>query len=144
MLCLLVAACSKESRTLGPEQPQTPPSGLGDPRAVFFEGNAYQVSQGGRYYGWYGCAGCHGDDARKPNDLAGDLGRHPRSFDRVYSLIANHPGATRYGDHIPVEQLWEITAYLRSLPDTKPELRRRQVLDQAGEPQGSSWRGPVR
>jgi mono/diheme cytochrome c family protein len=144
MLCLFLNACSKESRTLGPEQPRTPPNGLGDPRAAFFEGNAYQVSQGGRYFSWYGCGGCHGDDAQKPNNLAGDLEQHPRSFDNVYTLIAGHPGSIRYGDRIPVEQLWQITASVRSLPGTKPELRRRQDLDEAGEPQGSNWQGPVR
>jgi mono/diheme cytochrome c family protein len=144
MLWLLLVACSKESRTLGPEQPQTPPNGLGDPRVAFFEGNAYQVSQGGRYYSWYGCAGCHGDDAQKPDGIATDLEQHPRSFDKIYDLIADHPGAIHYGDRIPVEQLWQITAYLRSLPDTKPEMRRRQDLDQAGEPQGAIWSGPVR
>jgi mono/diheme cytochrome c family protein len=142
-LCL--CACGQESRTLGPEQPQTPPNGIGDPRAAFFEGNAYQVAQGGRYFSWYGCASCHGDDAQGPRDLPGRLQRHPLSFDRVYAAIAAHKGVpVDYSARIPTEQLWQITAYVRSLRDLKPDRRRRQDLDQAGEPQAAQWSGAVR
>lgn len=49
-----------------------------------------------------------------------------------------------YGARIPVEQIWQIAAYVRPLPGIKPELRRRQNLDEAGEPQGANWSGPVR
>jgi mono/diheme cytochrome c family protein len=141
----LIPACSKESRTLGPEQPQTAPNGVGDPRAVYFEGNAYQVSQGGRYFSWYGCSTCHSDGASGARDLSADLKRRRQTFDRTYAFITSHPGVpVRYGDRVPVEQLWQITAYVRSLAETKPELRRRQDLDEAGEPQGANWSGAVR
>lgn len=145
-LSLATTACTKESRTLGPEQPQTPPNGPADPRASYFENNDYQVSQGGRYFTWYGCGGCHGDNAAGALDLAGDQHRHPARFDQLYAAIAD--GHTRfgtdYGAKIPTEQLWQITAYVHELASLKPERRRRQDLDEAGEPQGNSWSGPVR
>jgi len=145
-LLLSSAACTKERRTLGPDQPQTPPNGPGDRRAQYFEANDYQVSQGSRYFTWYGCGTCHGDDATGALDLAGDQQRHPARFDQLYAAIAE--GHARfgadYGAKIPTEQLWQITAYVRELASLKPERRRRQDLDEAGEPQGNSWSGPVR
>lgn len=143
---LLIAACTKESRTLGPDQPQTPPNGPADPRAKYFESNDYQVSQGGRYFTWYGCGSCHGDSAKGPLDLAGDQQRQPASFDRLYAAIAQgHVRyGTDYGAKIPTAQLWQITAYVHELASLKPERRRRQDLDQAGEPQGATWPGAVR
>lgn len=140
-----LVACTKEGRTLGPEQPLTPPVGASDKRIGVFQNNLYQVSQGGRYFSWYGCAGCHGSTAPNSHDLAPDLAQHPRAFDAIYAMIADHPRVpVHYRDRIPTEQLWQITAYVRALPATKPELRRRQDLDEAGEPQGAQWAGPVR
>jgi len=144
-LAMLSAGCAKESRTLGPDQPQTPPNGPDDPRAAKYDGNVYQIGQGGRYFAWYGCGACHGLDAKGPVNLSGALWRHGRALDQVYDFIANrHPGNPRYGERIPTEQLWQITAYVRSLPDLPPERRRRQDMDQVGEPQGNTWSGPVR
>lgn len=138
--------CSEESRTLGPDLPQTPPEGAGDPRADRYEGNVYQVSQGGRYFTWYGCAGCHGSDAQGRLNLGDAQGAHGDSVDQTYAFIARgHPGKlATYGDRIPAEQIWQITAYVRSLPDLAPERRRRQDLDQIGEPQGRTWSGAVK
>jgi mono/diheme cytochrome c family protein len=144
-LLLATCACTKESRTLGPEQPQTPPAGASDPRSAYFEGNAFQISQGGRYFGWYGCAQCHNDHATGATDLPGRLQANPLTFARVYDAIAHHPGTSpQISKQIPVQQLWQIAAYVRSLPALEPELRRRQDLDMSGEPQGKNWSGPVR
>ncbi|MDB5688614.1 MAG: cytochrome c [Sphingomonas bacterium] len=130
---------------LGPDLPQTPPNGADDPRAAKYDGNAYQISQGGRYFAWYGCAGCHGSDAKGRLALADMQWRHGGALDEVYAFIARgHPGKlARYGDLIPPEQVWQLTAYVRSLPELAPERRRRQDLDQVGEPQGRTWSGPV-
>lgn len=141
----LLPACTRESRTVGPEQPQTPPNGNADPRITYFENNAYQTAQGGRYFTWYGCGTCHVEGAAGARDLALEMTRHPRGFATVYVAIAGHQNVpANYGARIPVEQLWQIAAYVRSLPGIKPELRRRQNLDEAGEPQGARWAGPVR
>jgi mono/diheme cytochrome c family protein len=139
------AGCSGESRTLGPDLPQTPPTGANDPRAAKYEDNVYQVSQGGRYFTWYGCGGCHGADATGPLALGDPLWVHGSDLHAVYAFIARgHSGKlARYGDLIPAEQLWQLTAYVRTLPDIAPERRRRQDLDLTGEPQGRTWPGPI-
>lgn len=141
---MLLAACSVEKRPAGPSQPQTAPNGSNDPRIAAFESNAYQLGQGGRYFSWYGCAACHSGDAQGVLDLADKKWAHGGAFDQVYRSIAAHPGlATLPGDSIPTEQLWQITAYVRSLSELDPAKRRRQDFDQAGEPQGGNWSGPV-
>lgn len=145
-LLLIVGGCSREVRSLSSDQPQTPPANAADPRAPRYEKNAYQISQGSRYFTWYGCTGCHGAGAEGVLNLANGQRRHGNDFDQVYGFIAHgHAGPlASYGDRVPVEQLWQMTAYVRSLPDTKPEVRRRQDLDQNAEPQASQWSGPMR
>jgi cytochrome c oxidase cbb3-type subunit 3 len=145
LVALSLSACSGEKRTLGSDLPQSAPTGPDDPRVAAYEQNAFQVSQGGRYFTWYGCSSCHGDSAKGMLDLSRAERRRSASFDQVYAMIAQHRRAGRdsYGSRIPVEQLWQITAYVRELPDTPPEKRRRQDIDQQGEPQGDNWAGPV-
>jgi cytochrome c oxidase cbb3-type subunit 3 len=145
-LVAMSAGCSKESRTLGPDLPQTPPAGAYDPRAAKYEGNVYQISQGGRYFKWFGCAGCHGSDAKGGLNLGDMQSAHGGDLEDVYVFIARgHPGDLGgYGDRIPAEQLWQLTAYVRSLPELTPERRRRQDLDQTGEAKGRSWSGVVK
>lgn len=141
---LLIGACSQEARDIGPAVPQTAPNGAADPRIPYYQGNLYQLSQGGRYFAWYGCAGCHAEGAPGGRNLADGQWRRGSTFDRVYGAIATGHGALRYGERIAPEQLWQITAYVRDLPLHTPEKRRRLSVDQVNEPQGRSWAGPVR
>jgi len=142
LFAMALSACSVEKRAVGPDQPSTPPGGPGDPRIALFQDNAFHISQGGRYFTWYGCGACHAQQAPGARNLA-DAASRAGSFDRLYDTIARRH-VPSFGDHIPVEQLWQITAYVRSLGTLDPANRRRQDLDQTGEPQGSSWQGPVR
>ena len=141
-----LGGCSKEARTLASDQPQTPPTGADDPRIPRYQDNAYQVSQGGRYFAWYGCGRCHGTDATGVRNLQDGLWRHGGTMDAVYAFIAaGHPGALpRYGAQIPVEQLWQISAYVRDLPAHTPAKNRRNDMDAKAEPQGAIWTGPLR
>lgn len=145
--CIVVAtaltACSVEKRAVGPDQPSTPPEGPGDARIALVDDNAYQLSQGGRYFSWYGCAACHAQSAPGRRDLTGARWRYGDRFDRLYRAIADDHSPP-YGARVPTEQLWQITAYVRSLATLDPAKRRRQDLDQRGEPRASNWTGPVR
>lgn len=141
---LALAGCSKEARSLDPSQPQTAPTGNADPRVERYQDNAYQISQGGRYFTWYGCGACHGSGATGVFNLGDGRWAHGGGFADVYRSIAQgHPGR-RYGELIPIETLWQITAYVRDLPKQPGEKRRRQDLDEAAEPQGRQWSGPRR
>jgi mono/diheme cytochrome c family protein len=142
---VLLCGCTAEKREIGPGQPQTAPASASDPRAPRYEANAYQVSQGGRLFAWYGCQSCHGDDATGVLDLADRRWRYGGGVDQVYASIAQGrpPGMPGYG-RAPSEQIWQLTAYVRQLEALPPSKRRRQDADQKGEPTGSGWSGPVR
>jgi cytochrome c oxidase cbb3-type subunit 3 len=132
-----LTACSSETRPVGAELPRTPPTGSDDPRIDQYKNNAYQISQGGRYYVWYGCATCHASGSGTAPDLASARWQRDDGFDAVYASIA-HAHAGRPGEYegrIPVEQLWQIAAYVRGLPTLAPEKRRRQDIDMFAEPQ---------
>jgi len=141
----MLAGCTREARLVASDQPQTPPTGPHDPRAERYEGNFYQVSQGGRYFSWYGCEACHGNSARPTLDLAGPGRRRTATLRDTYAAIATgHPAPiSRYADKIPVEQLWQISAFVQDLGKNDPSRNRRNSLDQRGEPQGDTWQGPV-
>jgi cytochrome c oxidase cbb3-type subunit 3 len=132
----MLAACSNEKRTVGADLPRTPPTGAGDQRIEHYQDNAFQISQGSRYYLWYGCGGCHASGSGAGPDLAKGRWRGGEAFNAVYASIA-HGHAHSPGDYeglIPVEQLWEITAYVRSLPSLDPQQHRRQDIDTYAEP----------
>lgn len=149
VLALLVlgvlAACNAEKRVTGPTQPQTAPNGAADPRIAMRQSRFEQISQGGRYFAWYGCGSCHAQGAPGIRELGDPHRRNVRGFDQVYRAIAGHPGVSPpYANRIPADQLWQLTAYVQSLTSLDPGRRRRQDLDQKGEATGETWSGPVR
>lgn len=138
-ILLALSACSNEQRILDADQPVTDLVGPGDARMGQFFGNAWQVAQGGRYFAWYGCTGCHGGATRGRLDL-GDPRRQGIPADRLYAAIAGHGPL---GARIQPEQRWQLTAYVAQLPALDPALRRRQDKDETGEGEAGTWAGPV-
>ncbi|MDE2403220.1 MAG: cytochrome c [Sphingomonadales bacterium] len=142
LIPFLLAGCSREARQLASDQPQTAPSGPADPRTARYAANFYQVSQGGRYFTWYGCGDCHGRLARGAANLANGS-RH--AVEALYTAIAaGQSGAhSDYAARVPAEQIWQMAAYLHDLSRHEPARNRRNALDQQGEPQGNRWQGPL-
>lgn len=140
--CALLAGCRQEARTVGPSMPQTPPAGDEDPRVSAYQGNLYQVSQGGRYFAWYGCSGCHTDQSPGVLNLPDSVWRHGSGFAQVYGSIADRHGKLDFRGRVPTEALWQLTAYVRDLPQHTPQKRHRLDVDQKGEAVGPSWSGP--
>jgi mono/diheme cytochrome c family protein len=141
----LVSACGREARD-DAMLARTGPEGADDPRIAYFDSNAYQVGQGGRYAAWYGCNSCHGQGAEGDMDLGDASWRHGGRYADIYRSIADRHSAAgqRFGERIPVQQLWQIAAYVHNLEGFGTERIRRQGLDQAGEPEGSRWSGALR
>ena len=141
----LLSACGREVRDdamlarTGPRDPE-------DPRIVYFDRNAYQIGQGGRYAVWYGCNTCHGQGAQGVLNLGDRDWRYGGGYPDIYRSIAERHRAEegRYGERVPVQQLWQLTAYVRNLASFGAERIRRQGLDQSAEPQGATWTGPLR
>jgi cytochrome c oxidase cbb3-type subunit 3 len=139
-LCL--SACQAEKRDMGPAAPTTPPTSVADPRIRQIESNNWQVSEGGRLFAWYGCQACHGEAAKGALDLADNQWHYGGEAPDVYrSIMQGRPGMPGFAA-IPADQLWQLTAYVRRLSDTRPSKRRRADADQASEPSGTSPAAP--
>jgi mono/diheme cytochrome c family protein len=144
LAAIVLCGCTQEARDIGASAPQTPPRSAEDPRVAYYQSNVYQVSQGGRYFSWYGCGACHAEGAPGFRNLSDGRWRSGGGFDRVYRPIAQRHGDLRFGARVPAEQLWQITAYVRDLPLHTPEKRRRLAIDQTSEAQANDWTGPIR
>lgn len=135
---LALAACNRETRQLkskpesGAEQvsltdlyPGAAPKPNKDRRAKEYEGNAYHIANGQRYYRWFNCNGCHanGGGSIGPALMDGDW-RYGGELDQIYSsIVQGRPnGMPSFRDKIPETQVWEIAAYVRTLTANADKL----------------------
>jgi len=134
---LALASCEREERKLqgGPEttpadvtltdlyagQNAPPPK---DPRASEYEGNAFHIAQGQRYFQWFNCSGCHanGGGGMGP-PLMDDQWRYGDSIEQIHAtIVQGRPnGMPSFREKIPDAQVWEIAAYVRSLSGNAPK-----------------------
>lgn len=133
VLSLLLAACESEQRDLRegpapraaaptddyrmvdlvPGEP-APHSGAVNP----FEDNVHAMQDGHRMYQWFGCVGCHagGGGGMGPPLMDDDwiYGGEPEDVFR--SIREGRPdGMPAFGGRVPDEDIWKLTAYVRSL-----------------------------
>lgn len=127
VLCaaLLLAACEREKRGFDPgiEGARLEQQMTGVDRMQQYERNAYALASGKRLWTWYNCSGCH---------AAGGGNSGPALMDRqwihgwdapsIYKSIAEgRPnGMPAYRGRIPEDQLWQLTAYVRSQAGLAP------------------------
>jgi cytochrome c oxidase cbb3-type subunit 3 len=124
---LALAGCWRERREL-----QQPPAATPPPRPVSiteqqqraltgghrYENNAWGISEGGRLYEWFNCTGCHGYGGGGSGPALMDdhwlYGSDPAS---IYTSISEgRPnGMPSFGSQLRPEQVWQLTAYVRSL-----------------------------
>lgn len=101
--------------TLFPGGGSAPPE---NPVGKLYEGNAEHIAAGRRYYGWYNCAGCHfnGGGGIGPA-LMDDQWIYGDRIDQIYdTLLEGRPnGMPSWRGKIPDEQLWQISAYVKSM-----------------------------
>jgi cytochrome c oxidase cbb3-type subunit 3 len=94
-----------------------------DPRAGAYYDNADAVITGKRLFGEYNCSGCHsnGGGGMGPALMDGQWIYGGRLEQIHQTLVEGRPnGMPTWGGKIPDEQLWQISAYVRSmsLPET--------------------------
>ena len=93
------------------------------PRAAAYYDNAEAVNTGKRLFNQYNCSGCHsnGGGGMGP-DLMDDAWIYGGRLEQIHqTLVEGRPnGMPSWGGKIPDEQLWQISAYVRSmsLPQT--------------------------
>jgi cytochrome c oxidase cbb3-type subunit 3 len=120
-----LAACDREDRsTRGAPLPETGPSFTrSDPRPAAYEGNAFQIAQGGRYYAWMNCAGCHfhGGGGIGPPLMDQDW-RYGGSMQQIVdTILEGRPnGMPSFRNRITEAQAWQLAAYVRSLSAQPP------------------------
>jgi cytochrome c oxidase cbb3-type subunit III len=137
LLAFALAACEREERqfrelppmsgrtlpvrlsTLQPGQALPQRVGLGR-----YENNSYAISEGKRLYQWFNCSGCHfqgGGGIGPP--LMDDLWIYGGSSQNIHdTIVEGRPnGMPSFGGHIPDDQIWKITAYVRSLSQQVPK-----------------------
>lgn len=83
-----------------------------------YEGNAYAVSQGQRWFRWYNCSGCHGNGGGNFGPPLMDdkwlYGSAPAQI--AASILQGRPnGMPSFAGRIPDDQVWQIVAYVRSM-----------------------------
>jgi cytochrome c oxidase cbb3-type subunit 3 len=132
LLILILPGCKREERNFhglpsgstitNPKVREVPlvPGGavLADSGPGPYEENAYAVSQGKTLYNQYNCSGCHfqGGGGIGPPLMDADwiYGSQPQN---IYETIAEgRPnGMPSFGRKIIPDQIWQITAYVRSM-----------------------------
>jgi cytochrome c oxidase cbb3-type subunit III len=94
-----------------------------DPKVAAYLNNADAVNTGKRLFGQYNCSGCHsnGGGGMGP-DLMDDVWIYGGRLEQIHqTLVQGRPnGMPSWGGKVPDEQLWQISAYVRSmsLPQT--------------------------
>lgn len=138
----LLAACDRERREYHGPAPMPAKDGVGqvsptslhvggapapvakDPQGARYEGNAFHISEGKRYYEWFNCYGCHaagGGDIGPP--LMDEEWRYGGEIEQIRaSILQGRPnGMPGFSGKIPDQQVWEIAAYVRSLSGNVPK-----------------------
>jgi len=132
-LLLLISGCHKSGGAVDPDRgvanaggvidsALTPGVGHSlttiDPRAAKYYDNADAVTTGKRLFAQYNCSGCHsnGGGGMGPS-LMDDEWIYGGRLEQIHqTLVEGRPnGMPAWGGKIPDEQLWQISAYVRSL-----------------------------
>jgi cytochrome c oxidase cbb3-type subunit 3 len=83
-----------------------------------YEESAYQITEGKRLYTWFNCNGCHangGGDSGPP--LMDDKWIYGGEIQNIYATIqqGRPNGMPSFRGRIPDQQIWQISAYVRSM-----------------------------
>lgn len=94
----------------------TPPQGL--PLENPYAGNLRAIQEGRRLYRWMNCDGCHAEGGGSIGPaLWDDQWRYGgRGIDLAESILDGRPdGMPAFRDHLPVQEVWKLVAYVQSL-----------------------------
>jgi cytochrome c oxidase cbb3-type subunit III len=142
LIALMLAACNEEKR-IGdvPATAATPPMTAREVTLVAgpqtpapearnpFENNQHAVNEGQRLFRWFNCSGCHstygGGGMGAP--LIDDHWIYGNKAANIYETIVNgRPnGMPSFGGKIPSYQIWELVAFVQSMP-MQPSLEEKR------------------
>jgi cytochrome c oxidase cbb3-type subunit 3 len=166
VLCLLLAACQRETRDLRLDPPVSAalddvalmPNGIsGAPPRVYsklgkpYAGNAWQLNQGKRLYEQFNCAGCHGagGGASGPALIDG-WWAWGAEIQSIYASIRDgRPnGMPAFRERLTTEQIWQLAGYVQKIGafTAKPEApgRNDEMQSKPAENRTPAAREPMR
>jgi cytochrome c oxidase cbb3-type subunit 3 len=132
-----VSACDREARPLTSQAEQAPrilasdlrpgggPAAPEDPRGRAYEGNAFHIGQGQKYFQWFNCTGCHANGGGSIGPaLMDSKWIYGGRIDQIVATIdqGRPNGMPAFHGRIPETQMWEIAAYVRSLSGNADKL----------------------
>jgi cytochrome c oxidase cbb3-type subunit 3 len=134
LVCLAtLAGCEREQRELRLDPPVAdaldkialmPNRIAGAPPQVYYalnkpyENNAYNLSEGKRLYGWFGCKSCHGDGQGGigPSFLDGWWLYGPEMVSIFASIRDGRPhGMPAFKDKMTTDQIWQLAGYVQTI-----------------------------
>jgi cytochrome c oxidase cbb3-type subunit 3 len=124
---LLLTACEREKREFDPgaDGAKLEQSMSRIDRIEQYERNAPALASGKRLWTWYNCNGCHAQGGGGASGPALMDSKWAYGWDAasIYKSIAEgRPnGMPAYRGRIPEDQLWQLTAYVRSLSGLAPQ-----------------------
>ncbi|HWH18472.1 MAG TPA: c-type cytochrome [Allosphingosinicella sp.] len=112
-------SCDRETReNRGKPLPESVPGIVGDPRAAEYEGNAFHIAQGQRYYVWMNCNGCHahGGGGMGPPLMDAEW-RYGGSMEQIVDTIreGRPNGMPSFDQKLSEQQMWQLAAFVRTL-----------------------------
>ena len=153
-VALLAASCERERRDFQSSPPPPPeyaisltdlhPGGSAVPSGPSrspFDGNAYALSEGKRLFSAYNCTGCHanGGGGMGPA-LIDDEWLYGSGADQVYrTILEGRPnGMPTFRGKVPDSQIWQLTAYVRSMNGWAPKDAAPNRVDHMSGPRPES------
>lgn len=129
LLLSVAAACEREQRNfrLAAAADGTEATASG------YDESAYAIAEGKRLFGWFNCSGCHGQGGGGMGPpLMDELWRYGSEPAAIFATIRDgRPnGMPAFGHRIPDQQLWWLTAYVRSMAGLVAQDRRPGRSDQ--------------
>jgi cytochrome c oxidase cbb3-type subunit 3 len=110
-----------------------------------YEENAYAMNQGKRLFGSFNCSGCHahGGGGMGPPlmDATWIYGHEPEQI--FATIVEGRPnGMPSWGGRIPVYQVWQLVAYVRSVGGFAPQTAAPGRDDDMSGPPPENTRDP--
>ena len=99
--------------------PQPGPDRAFPPVVNPYAGNKAIMIEGRRLFGWYNCAGCHGDHGGggMGPSLRDSVWRYGGDDASVFASVTQGRqfGMPAWGSKLPSDQIWQIVTYIKSM-----------------------------
>jgi cytochrome c oxidase cbb3-type subunit 3 len=125
LAALVAGGCEREKREFARPGPglELSDKDMAEVMVARYERNAYALASGKRLFGWYNCTGCHanggGGSGPALTDETWIYGGDGRSI--VQTIVEGRPnGMPAFGGRIPIDQIWQLAAFVRSTAGLAP------------------------